>query len=540
MRRPIIVFLPLLAALAAGQQQQIDKLVPPWGEFQDFFGEAIALDGQRVLIGGRNATNGDAVDHAGVAHLYATNGLDWTLCGTLNAPDAGSSDQFGAAVALAGNWAAVGAPADSTTAFRSGSVYLFEQRSSGWTATDKISDPLEGRQSGFGTALAMQGDTLLIGQPAADTPGGAKRGAVHAYRRQGSEWVLEQVLFAPASQSIWGYFGASVALDGDVAAIGAFFDQGGEGAAFVFERAGGKWSLVKELHDPTPKKDDRYGQSVAVHGQVVVVGQDDPIAYPQPAGRAYVYRRGALGWQLEAELAAPDGHHSNHFGTSVAAADGYVMVGAIEQKTSAVVTGAVYVYRYAAGAWNLAARLVPSDIDDYVGLGRRLAADGHRLLVGSHYGEVNDVKMGAGYVYHLPIGDAGCAGEPNSAGAGATLSAQGSPRAGDRALRLESAGLPAGRSTTFMASKSPGSTPFFSGGQGTLCLGSPFGRLNADPIFSDASGRAVLDVRTDAISLGGALISIQPGETWYFQAFYDDDNPGPTTNLSASLVVLFE
>ncbi|MDA1264510.1 MAG: hypothetical protein O2816_05450, partial [Planctomycetota bacterium] len=192
------------------------------------------------------------------------------------------------------------------------------------------------------------------------------------------------------------------------------------------------------------------------------------------------------------------------------------------------------------GAWTRAARLVPSDIDDYVGLGRRLAADGHRLLVGCHHGEVNDVKMGAGYVYHLPIGDAGCAGEPNSAGAGATLSAQGSPRAGDRALRLESAGLPAGRSTTFMASKSPGSTPFFSGGQGTLCLGSPFGRLNADPIFSDASGRAVLDVRTDAISLGGALISIQPGETWYFQAFYDDDNPGPTTNLSASLVVLFE
>lgn len=540
MRTIFIALAPLLTAPAAAQHLEIDKLVPPSGEFQDYFGEAIDLDGQRALIGGWTGTNGNGVDHAGVVHLYATGVAGWSLKATLSAPDADASDGFGAAVALSGTWAAVGAPLDSTTAFRSGSVYLFEERSGGWVATDKIVDPLADRQAHFGAALAMQRDTLLVGQPITDTPGGPIRGAVHVYQRQGKDWVLDQVLSAPSSQTVWGYFGSAVALDGDVAAVGALYHGFGEGAAFIFERIGGKWQLVAELYDPTPKHDDRFGQSVAVHGDVVVVGQDHPTGYPRPAGRAYVYRRDAAGWNPEVELAAPDEHHSNHYGTAVAVTDRHIMVGAIEQKTNGDNTGAVYVYRYESGAWNLVARLVPSDVSDFVGLGRTLVADGHRLLIGAHYGEVNGVKMGAGYVYHLPLGNVGCAGEPNSVGSGATLIAQGSPRADEGVLRLEAAGLPPGREVVFLASKTAGNSPFFGGGQGTLCLGSPFGRLNSDPIISDGSGRATLDVRTDHIFLGGSFVSILPGETWYFQALYDDDHPGPTTNLSASRVVLFE
>jgi hypothetical protein len=108
----------------------------------------------------------------------------------LRPADARSYDNFGAALALDGDWLAVGAPGvDLEGARNAGAVYLFQRTGDAWQElTRLLPDPAQ-FDARFGSALAMDGETLAVGAPYEHNPGsGNASGAVYVFVRSGNNW----------------------------------------------------------------------------------------------------------------------------------------------------------------------------------------------------------------------------------------------------------------------------------------------------------------------------------------------------------------
>lgn len=181
----------------------------------DEFGGSVALDGNSVLIGAKHdATNGFRV---GQAYLFdaTTGALLWTF----DDPTPTSSDLFGESVAIDGNRVLVGAPHDDSNGTDVGQAYLFDASTGALLQT--FDDPTVTLTDSFGVFVALDGDRALIGATFDDT-GGTNVG--QAYLFDANTGALLQTFDDP-TPTIGDTFGSWVALDGDRVLIGAAHDD---------------------------------------------------------------------------------------------------------------------------------------------------------------------------------------------------------------------------------------------------------------------------------------------------------------------------
>ena len=218
------------------------------------------------------------------------------------------------------------------------------------TFTGQAAQALEDQ---LGNAVAVSGDTALAGaQYFQDTtldPDPDGTGEAYVYVRSGSAWQQQAVLKAPVEINL-SYFGCSVAIDGDTAVVGAY------GYVYVFTRAAGVWSLQQKLDGPT---NSQMGWSVAISGDTLLAGAPayyyyDGVSPPGPTtGAAMVYTRTAGVWTLQQQLMASDGAQTDRFGWSVGLDDDSAVVGA-PFKNGGIPNGAgaAYVFTRSAGTWS--------------------------------------------------------------------------------------------------------------------------------------------------------------------------------------------
>ena len=302
------------------------------------FGRSVALDGDTAVIG----APGDSSDSPGAAYVFVRTGTTWTQQAELTAPDASTGTCFGWSVALSGDTALVGQPfadADPETAFvfvRSGAVWT-QQAELTTGAVTAVTD-------WFGYSVALSGDTALVGAMF----GNGQAGAAYAYTRSGTAWAPQAELTASDGVAL-DAFGTAVALAGDTALIGAdHHDAGGKserGAAYVFARSAGSWTQQAELTASDGVARDRFGISVAVAGRRALVGA---MYHGAPgklkSGAAYVYGLSAGSWRQQSRLTARNGLAGDLFGLSVALSGGTALVGAPYRPASGTASGAAYVF----------------------------------------------------------------------------------------------------------------------------------------------------------------------------------------------------
>ena len=172
--------------------------------------------------------------------------------------DPSDYDYFGTAVGVDGNLAVVGAPNHDTVAYatRASRVYIFHKTGDVWVESDTLVNPNDSFEERYGTSVAVSGDTIIVGAYETDVTIGEdvfiRAGAVYIYSPDGSGGWNVQKIIAPDSGATYN-FGFSVDIDGDIAVVGAPRNRPGtfeemNGAAYVFYRAGGVWSLVKKNH----------------------------------------------------------------------------------------------------------------------------------------------------------------------------------------------------------------------------------------------------------------------------------------------------
>ncbi|HTW02454.1 MAG TPA: putative Ig domain-containing protein [Streptosporangiaceae bacterium] len=196
------------------------------------FGHSLAIDGDTVVVGAPVTSAGGA-GQSGAAYVFAESGGSWTQQAELTATDAADGDQFGTSVAVSGGTVVVGAAGnDSGT----GAAYVFTGSGTSWSQQAELApaDPNGDNRDAFGLAVALSGNTLLVGAPGHD-PGdtGTGVGAAYLYSGSGATWTQQAELQASDAAS-YDRFGQSVAVSGNTLLAGAPGHDNAAGAAYVF------------------------------------------------------------------------------------------------------------------------------------------------------------------------------------------------------------------------------------------------------------------------------------------------------------------
>jgi hypothetical protein len=358
---------------------------------EDQLGNAVAVSGDTAVVGAPyygDSSATPAQEFRGRVYVYVRSGALWTKQQVLNYPGTQDNSYFGCSVAIDGDTIAVGAYGDGGS---SGSVFVFTRSAGLWSLQATIPGPYE---SEFGRAVALSGDTLLAGTYFAS----AGDGDAYVYQGSGSDWTQQAHLTA-SDAAVGDCFGWAVALSGDTAVIGAPFHGGtfpdGPGTAYVFTRSGTTWTQQCEV-DGTAA-DDNLGRSVAVDGQTALAGA--PMA-----GRVDVLAEKVAGdptsWALQSDLTGGDSDVTDFFGWAVALSGDTALVGADRHAAGGQTwSGETYGFAYDAGAWTQAAEFsAPSPVAGGQ-FGYALGLDGTTALVGAP--DPNDHSKGHAYVYVL-------------------------------------------------------------------------------------------------------------------------------------------
>lgn len=555
-RRNLALLAPLAlawwtAAARASNTVEEATLFPADGSAD--FGHAVGVWADTAIVGATG--DGDLGILAGAAYVYLRGPGGWAQEAKLHASDGGIAQRFGWSVAIEGDLAAVGALfADGVHASTSGAVYIYTRTAGSWSEQQKLSGTAT--SDWFSRAIALWGDTLVVGAPQEDTLA-ADAGAVHVYQRAGG--VFNEIALLTASDGAAGDgFGEAVAIAGDRIVVGAPHDDdngGSSGAIYVFDRVGGGFLETVKLTPLGGTSGAWFGKAVATNGSRVAGGayRADRLTPPRlfDVGAAYVFSDAGGAWLEEGTLFASDASAGDEFGWSLAFAGGELFVGA-DQASG---TGAVYRFADQGGGWTEIEKVVASDASSGAAYGWSLARDGATVLAGATGATSPAGTTGACYVLAIvqpftpycfgdgsgavcPCGNQGGPGEgcANSTGAGATLAAAGSASVTADDLVLAAAGLlPNQPALLFAGQNTTGGglgVPF---GDGLRCAGGGVRRLGVR--VPDATGGAGWGPGL------GAQGGWTAGDVRRFQAWYRDPQGSPCGtgfNLSSAVEVTLE
>ena len=275
------------------------KLTDPGGAVDDQYGRAVDIQDDLIVVGAPGHDGGK-----GAAYLYRFDGTQW---GLEEEPynDAVFPELFGSAVAVDGDRVAIGIPYDTPWfsppgVVSIGSVQMLRNVGGTWLSEGILTPYLEAKTYDLiGTSIALQGDRLLIGCPGVDDDLGVDaRGQMLAYEFDPSVGWLKTQTLVPADAIAGDSVGWQVALDGNVAVVNAYLHDAGAtdtGCAFLYVHDGTQWVESQKIVTSDAAEGDRL-YSLALHGGVLIagaLGDDDKGA---DSGSVYVFADSFLGY----------------------------------------------------------------------------------------------------------------------------------------------------------------------------------------------------------------------------------------------------
>lgn len=357
----------------------------------------------------------------------------------VKASNAGANDFFGRSVAISGDTMVVGAisedgsgtgvnPASDEGASNSGAAYVYVRSSGVWSLQAYLKASNTGAGDGFGRAVAVSGDTIVVGANLEDGNGNgvdpvsnelaADAGAAYVYKRSGTTWSLQATLKA-SNPGAGDQFGQTVAVSGETIVVGALFEDGSgtgvnplpddlatdAGAAYVYVRNGVTWSQQAYLKGANTGAGDQFACFLAASGDSAIIGalgEDGSGTGMNPAsdelsgnsGAAYIYVRSGVTWSQQAYLKASNTGAGDIFGQSVALAGDTAVVGAYREDGSgtgvnptsdegAINSGAAYVFKRTGATWTQQAYLKASNSAANDEFGVPVGVSGNMVVVGS-------------------------------------------------------------------------------------------------------------------------------------------------------------
>jgi LPXTG-site transpeptidase (sortase) family protein len=396
-----------LASLASAQAEPLAEL-----------GWAVAISGNTAVVGARNEDfdrSTGALTNAGAAYVFVRSGSSWFQEAKLVPRDPNTGDTFGVSVAIDGNTIVVGAtgsdPDDLTDA---GAAYVFLREGINWTQKAKLVPLDPAAEDNFGSSVAIDGDTILVGADNKDLLINFDAGAVYVFVHRGNSWDQKAKLVASDARP-GAYFGSAVALDGNTAVIGATEANPaglrGPGAAYVFEGRGNSWQQEARLAAEEGRRGDFFGHSVDIWGETIAVGSifSDPEvgdARQTNAGAVYVFSSQRGDWEQETVLVPERATPFGQFGQSLALEGNRIIVGADREPQSGTsATGAAYLFVQTGKEWIQHTRFVPDTVGEDDSFGKSIGISGDYAIVGASGRDPGSVRnAGEAIIYRfIPV-----------------------------------------------------------------------------------------------------------------------------------------
>lgn len=350
---------------------ETDKLVPTSTGTTVGGGDSVDSDGTTVVYG-LPYSNPSSTVQAGAVVVFVYDGSTWNQEAVITAPVPTVSERFGTSVAISGDTLVVGAIGYNSL---QGRAYIYSRSGSTWTHQVTLEPDSPAVQDYFGNSVSIDGNVAIIGSYGDDVASDTLKGTVYVFRNDSGTWNQEAVL-TPAAGPAQQQFGYSVDYKGNTLAVGA---AGGAGAVYVFTRDPGTetWTEGPRLTAADGVAGDKLGTSISLSPDetTIVAGTylDDT-----ETGAAYVFYDTAGTWAEQARIVAPDRLSGDRFGWSVAVDGDVALVGAPQDDIGATSNaGGAYVFTRSGTSWSFSNKLQPTDVvaNSQFGIGVSLLGD---------------------------------------------------------------------------------------------------------------------------------------------------------------------
>lgn len=383
------------------------RLVSASAAAHDFFGQAVATDGNTAVIGiwgndaGAAQSEGD-----GAVEVWLRTGNTWALQQRLVSGDAGTNEQFGWSVAISGDTLVVGSPLADASGSDSGSVFVYTRSAGVWTLQTQLTSATVDSNDNFGFAVAIEGDTLIASARRDEVGAVNAAGAAYVYTRTAGVWTQQGDRLVATGGLEGDVLGTSVDLSGDYAVVGADSADtaGGEdaGAAYIFRRVAGVWSQQgSPLVSNAPAAFNQFGRSVAIDNGTIVVSDH---RRSSSTGRAIVFTGSGASWTVQQTLSASDGQSGDVFGHAVSIQGETILVGAYQADLVANSDrGAAYKFTRSGSVWSQIDKYFASDAGGALErFGFGVALTSSVAIAGAPLDQVGSIiEAGSAYVFHL-------------------------------------------------------------------------------------------------------------------------------------------
>lgn len=274
------------------QQQQ---LFANDGALNDQFGSSVAISGDTIMVGAWMDSVGPN-SRQGSVYVFTRSGTVWTQQQKLSANDGIANDQLGASLSMTGSTMVTGALQNNFGASRNGAAYVFTLNGAVWSQQQKLLASDGAPIDAFGNAVAISStsDTIAVGAFRDDEGPATDRGSVYVFSRVGGVWNQQQKLLASLgiNNGFGNEFGTAVAVDGNTIIAGApsvdFVAGGGRGGIYEFDRSGTTWTETDRVNPTTVISN--FGCSLSLNnGSLIAGASTDTVGATLGQGSAYVF-----------------------------------------------------------------------------------------------------------------------------------------------------------------------------------------------------------------------------------------------------------
>ncbi len=370
----LIGFMVLFVLTQAQSFEELQKIYAADGSTSNHFGWSVDLGSNYLVVGQPEGYGGGAV------YVFIKNNGSWIQLSKITASDTEGNNKFGESVSTDGEFILVGAP-------NKNAAYFYKAGNGTWEEQKIIGEA----NDHFGSSVAIYGNYALIG---ADSPGSSTNCHAFLFHYNGTLW--EEVQELHNISALW--FGKSVALTGNMAVIADNININ----LYNFSDD----TLVYLTSLTYGSSEDEFGHSLDISDDYIVAGSWRSDENGNDAGSVYVFHKLANMWVLNQQLIPDDVSEGDRFGCSVAVSGEYLVVGALndfDETDSTEQKGSAYIFHADENDnWQLVEKIIPSDADYHTFFGTSATILDGEIVVGAYGGDGISGYTGAAWYYYDP------------------------------------------------------------------------------------------------------------------------------------------
>jgi len=418
---PVIVSILILGSISFGTNSlfaeasfgEIKKLTASDGTAGDIFGNSVSVSGDVVVVGASRDDSGEGSAYVFAKDQGGTN--NWGEVQKLTASDGTSFDFFGGSVAISGDVIVVGAGLGNGAVSQSGSAYVFAKDQGGlnnWGEVKELTASDGAFVDQFGFSVSISGDIIVVGA-IDDDDTGTSSGSAYIFAKDlgGTDNWGEVKKLTASNAAASDRFGFSVSVSGNTIVVGSIFGDGAvsnSGSAYVFAKdLGGtnNWGEVKKLTALDAAASDQFGRTASISGDVIVVGAPSDDDGGISSGSAYVFAKdlgGTDNWGEVKKLTDSTPFLGDFFGSSVSISGDDAAVGNRQDNDAASSAGSVVVFAKDQGGtdnWGQVQKLTASDAASADLLGGSVSISNDVIIAGAIFDDDKGSASGSAYIF---------------------------------------------------------------------------------------------------------------------------------------------